>query len=147
MIRRVFARGPWRHQSILQKHILKSISAPQQSSRRRPRTRIIRLQWRSPLLFHSGYKIPYSDRQPLSPDKLAPAGDSMESNTRKDALQATPSNEIHRGKSIGSRSAAAEAQFIYPHPLAWRWVNREWGSSHSRQTGKRSTRHATDASR
>jgi hypothetical protein len=53
----------------------------------------------------------YIDRQsakPLSPDKLAPAGDtSIESNTRKDALKATPSNEIHRGKSIGSRAAAA----------------------------------------
>jgi hypothetical protein len=35
-------------------------------------------------------------RRVLSPDKLAPAGNSVESDTRKDALQATPSNEMHR---------------------------------------------------
>jgi hypothetical protein len=46
-----------------------------------------------------------SDRQiakSLSPDKLAPAGDSVESITRKDALQAKLPQSAHQQKSINS---------------------------------------------
>jgi hypothetical protein len=47
----------------------------------------------------------YSDRQDaklLSPDKLAPAGDSVESNTRDDALQTKLPGPAHQLKNINS---------------------------------------------
>jgi hypothetical protein len=86
----------------------------------------------------------YSNKQAsksLSPDESAPSGDSVDSATRKNALQAklpwrkpansrqgtssqletAPSNEMFMANPV-----AAEAQFIYPRPLAWRWVHPEW---------------------